>query len=401
MYLYLKKFFEEFFVIFFFISLIISGGVAELSLIIVFFYTLAYYRNKLIDVIKNEKIIFIFFISLIISSLFNSYEISIKGIVYFRFYLYFIALVVMLNLNKSFKILNYLLLIWFFIILDLIFQYITGTDIFGFESFSYNSAEIGKNILRLTGPFDDSRSGFYLIILSVFISLYMVKERKFFQLISLNFTNCIIISLTGERTSLIYSIIIFLISFFFLTNKNKKFLLIFLSVIVISIPIIIKNAPQIVKDRNINLLQYQINNFSQTQWYAHYVTSVEIFNDYKLLGIGVRNFRNICKSNEYDGLFDKNFRCSTHPHNKYLEILSESGVIALILIILIIYQNKFIIKFRKLDISYMLSILIILFILFDPLLPSKSFFNNWMACIFWFLLAKVISLKYLINKTNF
>ena len=238
--LYLKKFFEEFFVIFFFISLIISGGVAELSLIIVFFYTLTCYRNKLIDVIKNEKITFIFFISLMISSLFNSYEISIKGIIYFRFYLYFIALVVMLSLNKSFKILNYLLLIWLFIILDLIFQYITGTDFFGFESFSYNSAEIGKNILRLTGPFDDSRSGFYLIILSIFISLYMVKDRKFLQLISLNFINCIVISLTGERTSLIYGVIIFLISILFLTNKNKKILLIYLSVMIISIPIIIK-----------------------------------------------------------------------------------------------------------------------------------------------------------------
>ncbi len=399
--LYLKKFFEEFFVIFFFISLIISGGVAELSLIIVFFYTLSCYRNKLIDVIKNEKIIFTFFISLMISSLFNSYEISIKGIIYFRFYLYFIALIVMFGLNKTFRILNYLLLIWLFIILDLIFQYITGVDFFGFKSFSYNSAEIGKNILRLTGPFDDSRSGFYLIILSIFISLYMVKDRKFFHLISLNFINCMIISLTGERTSLIYSIIIFLISILFLMNKNKKFLLICLSVMIISIPIIIKNAPQIVKDRNINLLQYQINNFSQTQWYAHYITSVEIFDDYKLLGVGVRNFRNICKSTEYDGLFDRNFRCSTHPHNKYLEILSESGVITFILIILIIYQNKFILKFRKLDMNYMFCLFILLFVLFDPLLPSKSFFNNWMACIFWLLLAKVISLKYTINKTNF
>ena len=157
----------------------------------------------------------------------------------------------------------------------------------------------------------------------------------------------------------------------------------------ILISFLVKQSPQIIKDRNINLLEYQINNFSKTQWYAHYITSFEIFKDFKIFGIGVRNFRNVCKIDKYDGLFDKNFRCSTHPHNKYLEILSETGIITFTLFIIILCQIFKRNAYSNLDTYHKIFLIFLTLILFDPLLPSKSFFNNWMSCIFWLILSKL------------
>ncbi len=397
----LKKTIEENFLIIFFISLIISPGLSEICLIIVFFYVLFQYKAQLKYVLKNEKIILFFFIFIFLSSILNFYDFSIKGVIYFRFFLYFIALTVIFNLGTKPKVINFLIALWLFIIFDLLFQYFTGQDIFGFKSYRYTSTEIDRDILRLTGPFDDSRSGFYLVILTIFISLYLINYKKFILLISINLINCFTIPLTGERTSLIYCLILFIISLIFLIEKNKKILVIGSIVLFITTPIVIKNSPQIILDRNVNLLQQQIYNFTETQWYAHYYTSIQIFNNHKLFGVGVRNFRNICSDNKYDGNFEKNFRCSTHPHNKYIEVLTEAGIVSFLFLILIIYSIFKLIIYKELEIKNKIFILFIIIILFDPLLPSKSFFNNWMSCIFWSILANLNSRKIIYQKENF
>ena len=380
---------EKYYLFILLISLIISPGLAELTLITIFIYIFIKYREELLKVLKEEKIILFFFLMIALTSVINNYEFSVKGLIYFRFFLYFLALSVMFNLKRDLKISNLIIYLWLFVILDLILQYYTGQDIFGYKSFAYKSIEIDREVLRLTGPFDDSRSGFYLVILTIILSIFLIKEHKYYLLTFTNLVNLVIIPLTGERTSLIYCCVLLLASLIFHIKKNKKILLIIIFLMAILVSFLIKQSPQIIKDRNINLLQYQINNFSKTQWYAHYVTSFEIFKDYKTFGIGVRNFRNVCKFDKYDGLFDKSFRCSTHPHNKYFEILSETGIITFIIFIIILYQIFKRNAYSNLDIYHKIFLIILTLILFDPILPSKSFFNNWMSCIFWLILSSL------------
>ena len=58
--------------------------------------------------------------------------------------------------------------------------------------------------------------------------------------------------------------------------------------------------------------------------FNHYLSAIEMFKDNKLLGIGPKNFRKFCKDEKY---FLNEFSCSTHPHNYYIQLLSETGII--------------------------------------------------------------------------
>ena len=160
MFINIKNLYEQYFFCSSCNFIILGPAIIELVLIINFFYCFVFYKTDLKQSIKDYLIILIFFSFILLSSLFNTYDFSIRGILYFRFYLYFIAVITLIKTFSDFKYSNILVFIWGFVIFDLIFQSIFGYDIFGFESFSYKTSEIDKTIIRLTGPFDDSRAGF-------------------------------------------------------------------------------------------------------------------------------------------------------------------------------------------------------------------------------------------------
>jgi len=85
--------------------------------------------------------------------------------------------------------------------------------------------------------------------------------------------------------------------------------------------------------------------------------------------------------------------CNTHPHNIYLEFLSELGIFGFLFLLtgfFFILFNAFIaIKniFSKSKINYNCSLffaLLGIFVSIFPLFPSGSFFNNWLSAIFYF-----------------
>ena len=83
--------------------------------------------------------------------------------------------------------------------------------------------------------------------------------------------------------------------------------------------------------------------------------------------------------------------CSTHPHNTYLQILSEIGIFGFLIIffffIKTLYENIKIIIFSKnlnnIDMCYYFLNLGIIINLF-PLIPSGNFFNNWLSLIMFY-----------------
>jgi hypothetical protein len=130
-----------------------------------------------------------------------------------------------------------------------------------------------------------------------------------------------------------------------------------------------------------------LKSFKDTQWGAHWLTAIEISKDNLLFGSGIRTFRIVCK--EYDNIdsLRKDSRCSTHPHNIYLEILSETGTIGFILILLFFFSflKNFIIKSKNnnnLTIAIGALILAVIF----PLKPTGAFFSSWYGSILWYLL---------------
>jgi O-antigen ligase len=137
--------------------------------------------------------------------------------------------------------------------------------------------------------------------------------------------------------------------------------------------------------------------FKASQYGAHQNTAFNIFKDYPVFGVGIKNFR--FESNK-DKYFNKeyehaNVRSATHPHQTHLEFLSETGLFGyfsflfLILYTLIKSINVYI-KNRNV---FQLSAIIFIFSIMIPLLPSGSFLSTFNSAIIWINFAIMIGLN--------
>ena len=119
----------------------------------------------------------------------------------------------------------------------------------------------------------------------------------------------------------------------------------------------------------------------------HYITALRMFKDNIFFGVGVKNFRIKCKESKYKVTESS---CSTHPHNSYVQLLSETGILGFMyflsfLCIFLFYISKHIrLRFQKktlfsdFEICMLAAILITLW----PLVPTGNIFNNWLNIIF-------------------
>ena len=143
------------------------------------------------------------------------------------------------------------------------------------------------------------------------------------------------------------------------------------------------------------------NYFLNSHYASHYYTAIKIFYDYPIFGSGIKTFRKICNETKYEHNLKLNFkRCSTHPHSFLLEILSELGIIGLIIILLFFYSvGKNIIGIIKLKKSNILIFfLIYFFYIYFPFLPRGSFFTSWDAFIFWSMAGMMFAYRNTLKK---
>ena len=90
------------------------------------------------------------------------------------------------------------------------------------------------------------------------------------------------------------------------------------------------------------------------------------------------------------------FGCGSHPHNYYIQALTESGLPGLILFIFLVLS--FFYKFKDfLKYKHQVFGIIILLILFWPIMSTGSFLKNWNMIFICYLLG--ITLR--INSINF
>ena len=105
--------------------------------------------------------------------------------------------------------------------------------------------------------------------------------------------------------------------------------------------------------------------------------------DHKILGVGVKNFRKFCSDKKY---IESESSCAPHPHNTYVQILSETGIIGFsFLIIVLIYFCIYIFKHLILRIKnsyyftdFEICILSGIAIYLWPFAPSGNIFSNWL-----------------------
>lgn len=334
-------------------------------------------------------IFIIFWIYIVVNSYLteNNFRSLQSAISQIRFLI--LALAIGFFFQFNIKALNKLILtiglIIFFVSIDTIYQYFFGHDIFGIEP-SYDT-----NPYRLSGPFGKELIvGGYISFLSApvisycFLNLNKSFNLKNFYFIIFILTTFFAVLLSGERMSLLfYCCNIFCLLFFI----DKKKIILISSLLIITL-FSMYTLNQNVKSR-INNFIFDLKNFENSNHARLFSSAYNIWKDNKISGVGLKNYRIICDESQIDKLTDKQTLCSTHPHNIYLEFLSETGLIGLILFSIFIINFLIFIKkhFKKLDNIqkpiFIGSLSVVLFYIW-PVKSNGSFFSTFSATLFWF-----------------
>lgn len=360
--------------------------------IISLIYILFFFKEDKYDLfIKIYFLIFFsFFFIIIFSSLISDFIfISLKSsLFYVRFIIFPPAVLFLFKKNKN--LINYflyiLLITLFIVVVDSYVQYFFGKNIFGFKPIIIADID-----LRITGMFgDDEVLGSYLSkFLPILISFLFLSDFKNKDNISLIFIVLFGLSifLSSERTSFIH-FIIFLILFYSLSKINFNRGIIFFLFITLIFTIISLDSGK--KHRMIISTFNSIKSLEFSKYHSdHYKTAYKMFLDKKLTGHGPKSFRYKCSDPKYES---GKSSCSTHPHNTYIQLLAETGILAfLIIFIIFLFLSFLIIKifvdkylFKKFSYNQpQISIICGLFIYLFPLSPNGNFFNNWLNIIFF------------------
>ena len=337
-------------------------------------------------------ILFLFFwIYLNLNTLINNFNLDSLKISFFliRYGIFVIAIAVLINYNDKFlKYFFLCIFICFFsLIIDGFYQYFSGENFLGWKSSTRVSSFFG----------DEKILGSYLSRLwPIFFGLsliYINKKSKVFYLFILVFIlSETLIFLSGDRTAFFYINLSAIFVILFSKNLLKLRLLTLLGslFLIVIISLFFPTAKERVIDKTINQMNLLDANkekyiFSK-QHTHHYISSYKMFKDNKILGVGVKNFRHFCSNEKYKV---SKLSCSTHPHNSYIQVLSETGIIgfSFLFIVLIfflkniflhfIYRFKGKIYFNDFEICILSGVLIYLW----PFVPTGNVFNNWLNII--------------------
>ena len=373
------------------------------------------FKNKEFFYFNNKFFYFfcIFYLILLSSSIFSDFILeSLKStFFYFRFYIFSLLIWYLLDNYSSFKKIftSSLIATFIFAILDGYYQFFFGHTIFGYtHGYEYTS--------RLMLSFDDKLIlGGYLsrlFPLIIGLVLFLYSKKKFTPYLIVFVSTDILVYLTGERTAFGLMIISSIFLIIFLSEfKMLRILTLILSLIIIILASIFSSA---VMERNVSLTVNQLGLskgeiiIHSDHHESHYITALNMFKENPFLGVGVNNFRMLCSDNSFlNSEKEIHLSCSTHPHNTYVQLLSETGIIGfifvlsilfLIIIILIRYIYYFYFKQKQILSNFNLCLYLSFVLTLWPLFPTQDFFNNWINIIYFLPLGFFLHLQYSTNK---
>lgn len=393
-------------------SLILNSFIIFISIFFLFY--LYKCKNLFFEIIKiyEFKLIIIFWIILIFSyiihqNFINSNVSELRTFGFVR-YIIFSAFIFSFIKFKKYKYLNLYFKTWSFLLIiisfDIIFEYFSGKNIIG------NYSTYPGRISSFTG--DELIIGnIYFILFLPIIAFFFKKissdslknKHYYFILIVIFFTICNF--LIGERSNFIKSFLSLGILLIYLYRFKLKKIFFFIIPLVVSYIIIIQNndgGTNIYYARYVKELFIPFNKGITSALYnskhgSHFNTAYLIFKDKPIIGAGLKNFRIVCSDKKY---YNENFkysknRCSTHPHQIHLEILSELGLVTYCLfffIFLNFFKNQFY-NFIKYKNIYLLASSLNIFAIILLPLPTGSFFSSTYATFFWFLFGLAISFR--------
>ena len=296
---------------------------------------------------------------------------------------------------------------------DVYVERFTGTNVLGFGAMYIDGIE-QTNGKRVVSFFKDEPivgsyiNAFYLIIVGFLFSLshnFSKKHKNIIFVISIFFILSIL--LTGERSNTIKAFLGFFI-FYFLNDffkLRKKIIFIFSLFLLIGF---FYNGSEFLKMRYkdqfikpiLSLFESKDNktkilnpnmHIKENLYFKLYHSGFNVFKKYPLFGVGNKNYRIEACSDK-----DLKYICNTHPHQTYVELLAEHGLIGGILLLSILFS----LIFKEIKIIFksknyiQIGCLLYLLSPFIPLLPSGAFFSDFNITLF----CLNLSLMYSVNK---
>jgi len=307
-----------------------------------------------------------------------------SSLFYFRIGLF--ACLIWYLIDKNKKILSnfyYILVVCFSaLILDGYIQFFIGINIIG----------LSKTVTRLSSFFGDELIlGSYLSrLFPLLFALFLIKEKNQTELYFMSILFILLsglIYISGERAAFYLFILSYIFIMIFL-EKFAKFKII-LSVFSLILIVVTTFNFKDVRDRMVfNPLSTIKKSIFTPEHDSLIRTAYNMFLDKPLFGHGPKMFRVICKDEKYaTGITP----CMTHPHNFYVQLLAETGIIgfsflfstfAYVLYCAYRQLKSMVLRQKRYLTDYQVCLLAGILITVWPLTTNGNFFHNWLMIVY-------------------
>ena len=357
------------------------------------FFLFYVFKNNEFYYFFNKPLIifFIFCIYCILISIFVAEDMKLSfesSLFYFRIGVFSCFIWYLVEKDKSILIYFYYMLIICFsaLVLDGFYQYFTGANIFGI-----NIVYPG----RISSFFGDELiMGSYLSrLFPLLFALFLIKKKQKFEIyfIGVLFILVEILIFTAGERSAFFFLNLSTIFIIILIKEHQKFRLVTFIIAVICIIILSLNSSNMSERmfigpaKNMGLIKSPERIIIFTRDHDVLIrTAYNMYKDQPLFGHGPKMFRIMCKDEKYSA---GNRSCMTHPHNFYIQLLAETGIIGFLFLFsalsYVLYtalrQFKSVIFKQKRPLTdYQVCLLAGMLLSVWPLSPNGNFFNNWL-----------------------
>lgn len=415
------------------VTYIAGNLLLNLNIFILIIFIIAAYRQKVFQIKMSilDKLILIFFVYLIANGVINNFfnfnypDAPKQNIILSKslFFIRFILLYFVVRFLISEEIINFRMLFFVFgicsliVSLDILIQLYFGKNLLGFEG-------SGRRLAGLFG--DEYIAGSFIqrfFIFLIFFILIFTKIEK--NKILFNFLISLIIFLSllgvlfsGNRIPLILCFLILTLIFIYQKSLRRIIIFLFLFFIsstfyLISVNSNISHHIKTFKIRGEQTLDYIVGRVitneikipdTENVYIKEFESGVLTWQENKYFGGGIKSFYWHCNNIDRNKMLKfvtetGPVNCNSHPHNYYLQIAAELGLVGIVFIFflfsIIMVKTFRIIHFSKYPNKYKMLIVPFFVVFIAEIFPLKttgSFFTSTNSTFLFIIIAFIVGL---------